>query len=125
MPAHPKMYHDDDQYLNQLRTICLSFPEAYEKEAWGRPTFRAGKIFVTYGSGKEHPHSFIFKPDQEDSTALAQDGRVFIPPYYGPYGWLGLDLDAAEVDWQEVNELVEASYRQIAIGRMLKALDGR
>ena len=125
MSAHPRMYRDDDPYLGTLRQICLSFPEAYEKEAWGRPTFRAGKIFVTYGSGNDHPHSFIFKPDDEDVTALKQDGRVFVPPYYGPSGWLALDLAAAEVDWDEVQELVESSYRQIALNRMLKALERR
>jgi hypothetical protein len=37
------MYSDDDPYLAQLRDVCLAFPESCEVEAWGRPTFRAGK----------------------------------------------------------------------------------
>src|SRR5215216_5970074 len=41
--AHPRMYSDDDPYLAELRDLCLSFPESCEVEAWGRPTFRAGK----------------------------------------------------------------------------------
>ncbi len=27
-------------HLSRVRRICLSFPEATEKEAWGAPTFR-------------------------------------------------------------------------------------
>jgi hypothetical protein len=37
------MYSDDDPYLTELRDVCLAFPESCEVEAWGRPTFRAGK----------------------------------------------------------------------------------
>ncbi|NLD75460.1 MAG: MmcQ/YjbR family DNA-binding protein, partial [Acidimicrobiales bacterium] len=38
-------------------------------------------------------------------------------------GWLTLDFEAAPVDWDEVAELVETSYRRIALKRQLKALD--
>jgi hypothetical protein len=33
--------------------------------------------------------------------------------------------EAAPVDWQEVTELLETSYRQVALRRMLKVLDRR
>jgi hypothetical protein len=46
-----------------------------------------------------------------------------VPPYFGPGGWLALDFAAAAVDWAEVAELVETSYRQVALKRMVKALD--
>jgi hypothetical protein len=36
---------------------------------------------------------------------------------------VALDLTAAPVDWVEVAELMESSYRQVALKRMLKALD--
>ena len=41
--AHSRMYDDNDPYLTELREVCLTFPESAEVEAWGRPTFRAGK----------------------------------------------------------------------------------
>lgn len=47
--SHPRMYDESDPILQRLRAICLGLPEATEVEAWGRPTFRAGRIFVTYG----------------------------------------------------------------------------
>jgi predicted DNA-binding protein (MmcQ/YjbR family) len=122
--AHPRVYRDDDPYLADLRAVCLAFPEACEVEAWGRPTFRAGKkIFAVFSGIEDRPNGVIFKPDPDDRRALLEDDRFFSPPYFGPSGWLTLDLDAGEVDWAEVQELVDASYRQVALKRMLKVLD--
>jgi hypothetical protein len=57
------------------------------------------------------------------AASLLQDERFYSPPYFGPGGWLALDLEAAPVDWDEVRELADASYRQVALKRMLKVLD--
>jgi predicted DNA-binding protein (MmcQ/YjbR family) len=121
--AHPRMYDDDDPFLAELRKICLALPEATEKESWGRPTFRAGKIFAMFAGDEEHPDTVIFKPDDDERVALVQDSRFYSPPYWGSSGWLSLDFSAAPVDWSEVAELVETSYRQIALKRMVAALD--
>ena len=118
------MYDEDDPLLLALRPVALSFPEAVEKESWGRPTFRAGKVFATYGVTQDHPHALVFKPDADERDALLADPRVLVPPYFGPAGCLALDLAAAEPDWDEVRELLDASYRQVALRRMLRALDG-
>jgi predicted DNA-binding protein (MmcQ/YjbR family) len=123
--SHPTMYSDDDPYLSDLRDLCLAFPESVEVEAWGWPTFRAGKkIFAMFASGREpDTYGVIFKPEPDDRLALVEDPRCFAPPYWGPSGWLELEFDAAPVDWDEARELVEASYRQVALKRMVKALD--
>jgi predicted DNA-binding protein (MmcQ/YjbR family) len=124
--AHPKMYDDDAAYLAELREICLGFPETTEVEAWGRPTFRAGptKMFAVFGSHDRTGASVLFKPDAADRRGLMADKRFFVPPYFGPSGWLALDFTADAVDWTEVGELMDASYRQVALKRMLKVLDG-
>jgi hypothetical protein len=123
--AHPRMYSDDDPYLAQVREVCLALPEAHEKESWGRPTFRANKIFALFAGIDERPWGVIFTPDAAERPALLGDPRFYVPPYWGPYGGLALDFDAAPVDWSEVAELVESSYRKVALKRMLKALDER
>lgn len=119
------MYRDDDPFLKELRSICLSLPETVEVEAWGRPTFRAGKkLFAVFtGSQAEDRYSVVFKPEPDERPALLADERFHVPPYFGPSGWLGLDLGAVPVDWDEVAELMESSYRQVALKRMLRALD--
>jgi hypothetical protein len=120
------MYEEGDPGLAELREICLALPEATEVESWGRPTFRAKKIFATFGvPSEDRGHGMVFKPDEDERPALLQDERFWLPPYWGPGGWLALDFDAAEVDWDEVAELVEGSYRQVALKRMIKALDER
>jgi predicted DNA-binding protein (MmcQ/YjbR family) len=117
------MYSEDDPNLAHVRKVCLSFPEAVEVEAWGRPTFRAGKkIFAVYGSHGDRECALIFKPDAAERPALQDDDRFYSPPYFGASGWLALDLRCAPVDWHEVTELVDSSYRQVALKRMLKQL---
>ncbi len=118
------MYRDDDPYLCELREVCLAFPESVEVEAWGRPTFRAGKkMFAVFEGTDEHPYAVVFKPEPRERPALLQDARFYVPAYFGPSGWLALDFTAAPVDWNEVAELLQASYRQVALKRMITALD--
>lgn len=120
---HPEVVDPQHPLVVRLRSLCLRYPEAVEVNVWGRPTFRAGKkIFVVAGSSMTIPLSMVFKPDPEDDPALRQDARVFVPPYFGASGWLALGLDDLD-DWDFVAELVDASYRQVALARQLKALD--
>jgi predicted DNA-binding protein (MmcQ/YjbR family) len=125
------MYRDDDPGLAKLRTIALGYPEVFEKVSHGRPGFFVAKMFAMYGgSTKESgqmvavPHCVLVKVDEAERTALGQDERYFSPAYLGPSGWLGLDFDrAAKVDWTEVRELVDASYRLVAPRKLTKLLD--
>jgi predicted DNA-binding protein (MmcQ/YjbR family) len=129
---HPIMFRDDDQGLAKLRSIALGFPEAFEKVSWGRPVFCAPKMFAMYGGNVKapgemvpYPYSLLVKVDDSDRRALEQDSRFFLPAYLGPFGWLGLDFTAAEVDWDEVTELVDASFRLVASRKLIKKLDER
>ena len=111
--AHPVMFIDDDPGLAELRAIALGLPGAEEKVSHGRPTFRAGKIFAAFGRSeklspgnhRQVPSALIFTPDPVDLPAI--------------------NLDDPDVDWTEIAELVDASYRLIAPKRLLAELDGR
>jgi len=122
---HPLVVDPDDPLVRRIRGICLAFPEAAEVRAWGRPTFRAGKkIFALVGAGMERPHDLVFKPDPEERLALVQDSRFYLPPYWGPSGWLAIGLDRDDLDWTELAELIDTSYRQVALKRQIRELDG-
>ena len=124
--AHPRTYDDADPFLADLRRLALALPETAEVEAWGRPTFRAGKkMFAMFVHQEPHGHAIVFKPEPGEKPALLADRRFYDPPYTGPGGWVGLDLAVAAVDWTEVAELLEGSYRQVALKRMLAKLDDR
>jgi predicted DNA-binding protein (MmcQ/YjbR family) len=129
---HPIMFSDDDFGLAELRGLALGFPEAFEKVSWGRPVFGAPKMFAMYGGNMKadggmlaFPHSVLVKVDDSDRKALEQDDRFYVPAYMGPFGWMGLDLTAAEVDWDEVKELLDASFRMTASKKLIKQLDER
>lgn len=130
---HPVMFSDDDPGLAELREICLALPGAEERISHGRPTFRAGKIFAAFGGSeklspgnhRQVPSAFIFTPDEVDLPAIEEDERFFVPAYYGPYGGRAIDLDAPDIDWAEIAELADASYRRVAPKKLLAELDAR
>ena len=129
--SHPQKFDDADPVLKRLREICLAFPGADVKVSHGRPAFFTKKIFAGYGAvlkGEHHTGEFdqalIFMPESDEAPALAQDDRFFTPAYWGPYGWVGIDL-SGNVDWGEVAELVETSYRETAPKKLIAELDER
>jgi len=130
--SHPARYTDADPYLARLREICLALPQAGEKVSHGRPAFHTKKIFALFGGVVPGDHyndrwaqSVVFLPDPGEHDALLADERFFHPAYYGPSGWVGLDLRVAGVDWAEVAELVDASYRNTATKTLVAELDAR
>jgi len=46
----------------------------------------------------------------------------WIPSYIGRHGWVAFALDVADVDWNEIAELVTESYRIIAPRRLVSLL---
>lgn len=129
------MAHPDRQpirYLEQVRAICLGFPEATEKKAWGHPTFRVrDKIFASIGYYESGPgigagigvEVMTMKAvEGEQEVLLAQGHPFFYPKYVGPKGWIGVVLDDG-ADFEEIAELVEDSYRQIAPRKLAACLD--
>lgn len=127
------MFSDEDMGLAEVREIALGFPGAFEKISHGRPVFCAPKMFAIYGgsaksdNGGDHiryPNSILVKVDDSEREALVQDRRIFYPAYMGPYGWLGLDFAAAKPDWDEVTELVDASFRMVASKKLVRELEG-
>ena len=66
------------------------------------------------------------RPRNDMKNNFGRDKKFFNPAYMGPSGWLGLDFTAKKkVDWDEVRELVDASFRMIAPKKLIKELDAR
>jgi len=119
------MFEADDPLLARVRALALALPEAEERISHGRPWFCVGTGFAIYGSGTKgpekvmHPHSVVIHVDDDERPARLQDPRFFVPAYLGPRGWLGIDVDDPDTDWDEVAELLDASWRHIAPRRLL------
>ncbi len=102
-------------------------PEGAEVEAWGHPTFRAGKkMFAAFGEGVEGAGglSLGVKVGFERQEELLTDPRFYPTPYAAHQGWVSLRIDDTS-DWAEVAGLLVEAYRQVALKRMLKALDAK
>jgi predicted DNA-binding protein (MmcQ/YjbR family) len=119
---HPQVVDPRHPLVDRVRQMCMPYPDAEEVTAWGRPTFRAGKrIFVLVGSMAQ-PLSVVVKAAPDELPALRADDRFWNPPYWTNKGWVGTALDTASTDWDEIAELIDTSYRQVALVRQVKAL---
>lgn len=127
--VHPQMFEDDDPVLERVRQLAAAFPGSLEKVSHGRPAFFTKKVFAYYGGSlktdgewEQHPRSIVVLAEPAERPALVQDPRTYVPAYMGPSGWIGLDIEVAG-DWDEVVELLDASFRLTAPRRLVAALD--
>lgn len=125
------MFDEADPVLGRVREIALDFPDAAEKVTHGHPAFFTTKVFAYYGGSikvdgvyRRHEHSLLVLLDPDERAVLLGEERCYSPAYLGPAGWVGVDLDL-DADWDEVGELIDASYRRTAGVRRVRALDAR
>lgn len=110
-----------------VRRICMRLPGVTEKRSHGSPGFFVGKQFVMLWPEGHHdhrfPHLWCAGPlGAQEALVTRDDGRYFRPPYVGGRGWVGVRLDG-QVDWDEIEELVEDAYRAVAPARLIALLD--
>lgn len=110
---------------DHVRATCLALPEVTEKTSHGSPAFFVRKQFVMLWPNGHHDHDFphlwcAAEPGVQEAFTAESD-RYFRPPYVGHRGWVGVRLDG-DVDWSEVDELLEDAYRWIAPARLTALL---
>jgi hypothetical protein len=113
--------------MDRLRAICLALPEAVEDGGGvGNPSFKAPKKIFAMQHGMDGRPSVWCKaaPGVQELLVEAAPERCFVPPYVGHHGWVGFWLDAP-LDWDELADLIEESYRRTAPKRLVKLLDAR
>jgi predicted DNA-binding protein (MmcQ/YjbR family) len=101
-----------------VRDACLWLPEAEEFVSHGSPNFRVrGKTFAVYvvnhhGDGRVALW-LNAPPGSQELHIRAQPAQFFVPPYVGPRGWLGVNLDRG-MKWQRIAELIREGYERAA-----------
>jgi predicted DNA-binding protein (MmcQ/YjbR family) len=109
-----------------VREICLWLPEAEEFLAHGSPNFRVrgGKTFAIYAVNHHGDGRVALwlnaLPGAQELYVGAQPKHFFVPPYVGPRGWLGVNLDQG-IAWKQVAQRVREAYERVAPA----ALQGR
>src|SRR5690349_2113411 len=101
-----------------VRELCLAFPGAEEFESHGSPNYRARlgtrkcKVFAVWAlnhHGDGHVALWLNTPALEQSRLLASSRHIYKPPYVGPAGWIGVELNKG-FSWKRVCELVHMAY---------------
>ncbi len=123
-PARVAKSVKDPQH-ERLLAIVAKLPGAYEDRPWGSIHCKVdGKIFVGWGRLDDGSMSVGFKMDKDQQAAMVEsDPRFTVAAYVGKHGWVDMRIGAAP-DWDEIEQLIVASYRMIAPKKRLKELDG-
>ena len=119
------MSPDPDADLARLRTLCLCQPRATEKLSHGMPVFfiEKGKTFAWFihnhhGAGITAVAVKTSGPDEQAMLLEAEPELFYRPAYLAPSGWIGLRLDVAETDWDQVGARIEQSWALAATPRL-------
>ena len=109
----------EDRRLSRLTKICLALPEATTCRQGSHAGFFVRKRTFAYFLNDHHGDGIVavackVLPGDNAALATSQPGRFYLPAYIAHRGWVALRLDVGEVDWDEVSELVAASYRLVA-----------
>ncbi len=110
------------EIINGLRERCLARPEVTETTQFGNPCWRAGRKTFCSAHRYRRRLELQFWVGPERQSQLTMDERYRIPAYIGHNGWISLDAEDG-VMWEEVEALIDTSYRHFALKRMLKTLE--
>ena len=103
--------------FKEFRKLCLSLPEAEERETWGEQTFRVrDRIFAMGSLDGEH---VSLKASLDDQSGLVEmDPKTFAPSAYtGRYGWVRVRL--AGVGRELAEQLVTNAWKRTAPRRLI------
>jgi phosphoribosylglycinamide formyltransferase-1 len=115
----------------QVDTLAQQLPEVGRKTSHGSPGWTAGgekgklfAIIADHHHGEEAVGLLVKASGPDEMTGLieAQPDVYYWPKYYGASGWLGVKLNRRDVDWDQVREWLERSWRACAPPRLSKLM---
>ncbi|HLM63414.1 MAG TPA: MmcQ/YjbR family DNA-binding protein [Acidimicrobiales bacterium] len=124
------------EILAELRPVCLGLPEAYEEPAWVGTRWRIRKRtfahVLTVDTGRPPAYAraaeasgpiivLTFRSSGPELEALRSAGHPFFWAGWGR-DVVGMVLDA-DVDWDEVAELLTESYCVLAPKKLVELVD--
>lgn len=120
----------------RVDAFAASLPEVLRKTSHGSPGWAVGseksaKLFAILADrhhGEDAVGLLIRASGADEMSGLieAQPDIYYWPKYYGAGGWLGLKLNRRDVDWDQVGEWLERSWRAAApprLTRMMRAAE--
>lgn len=105
----------ENLYLDEVRTLCLSFPGTSERDSHGAPTFfiQNKLSFVQYRNNHHGDGRLALwcaaAPGTQATLTEAEPELYFVPPYVGHLGWIGLRLDR-HAKWEDIAVTIGDAY---------------
>jgi phosphoribosylglycinamide formyltransferase-1 len=115
----------------QVDVLARELPEVGRKTSHGSPGWSVGgekgklfAIIADHHHGEEAVGLLVKASGPDEMTGLieAQPDTYYWPKYYGASGWLGIKLNRRDVDWAQVREWLERSWRACAPPRLTKLM---
>jgi phosphoribosylglycinamide formyltransferase-1 len=116
------------QVRKRVTAICGALPGAEREDRADHVIYRVrGKVFA-YFLDDHHGDGIVSvcvksELGEHVDRARREPERFYLPAYIGSRGWFGLRLDRGRVDWREVAEVVERSFRRTAPKALVEQLD--
>ncbi len=125
--------HQDAAWIErQVDRLAARLPEVTRKTSHGSPGWAVGaeksaKLFAILADRHhgEDAIGLLVKaggPDEMTGLIEAQPDAYYWPKYYGASGWLALKLNRPDVDWDQVSDWLERSWRACAPPRLTKLI---
>jgi hypothetical protein len=118
----------EEPRLTRVSAICLALPESSRQDQGSHASFTVRKKVFAYFLNDHHGDGIVSVctrafPGENKDLIAAHPKKFYLPAYIGPRGWVGLRLDRGKVDWDEVRDLVTASYLQVAPKKLATAIE--
>ncbi len=109
----------EDKRLTRLTKIALELSETSRQVFGSHAQFLVRKKTFAYFLDNHHGDGIVgvtckVLPGENKALVEAQPDRFYMPAYVGPRGWVALRLDRGKIDWDEVKDLLVASYSLMA-----------
>lgn len=115
----------EDPRLTRVTKICLALPEVSRDVQGRHARFVVAKKPLAYFLNDHHGDGIVsisckVLPGDNAALIAANPEKFYLPAYIGSRGWVALRLDKGKVDWEEVADLIDGSYRLTAPKRKLR-----
>jgi predicted DNA-binding protein (MmcQ/YjbR family) len=114
-PANRRRTAAETAVIERLRKVTADLPGVTEgRDGFGHTVWKVGtKSLAILGAGDGVPH-LALKSDPTNQALLIKRGGWTRTPYIGQHGWVSATGEAAELDWDEIADLVRDAHENAA-----------
>jgi hypothetical protein len=113
--------------IDEVRRICDALPECVVEGSQHHKLSVRGKTmgWHTVDHHGDRRVSLTLKAVRGDNAELVASDphKFFMPPYMAHHGYVGIYLDAGDVDWGEIREFILDAYRLAAPKKLAERID--